>query len=73
MDITTGFPSCPNLDNYTIIGHIKDAVFKSDGSLIIDDIFIPKENFCIEQINEDFENNFKSFKIFSCSEHTRKG
>ena len=72
MEIATGFPLCPGLDNYTIIGHAKDTEFKPDGSIIIDSANIPAENFCIERITDDVEG-LRPFKVFACSEHAHKG
>ena len=72
IEIITGFPSCPaGIDNYSIIGYVKDATWKPDASLFVDGVHVPQENFCIERIGKG-TNGQKPFMIFACSEHANK-
>jgi hypothetical protein len=48
LEIVGGFPVCPRLDNFTIVGDMREALLQPDASLLVDGQRIPTEEFCVE-------------------------
>ncbi|XP_011500482.1 PREDICTED: probable G-protein coupled receptor Mth-like 1 [Ceratosolen solmsi marchali] len=72
MEIVSGFPVCPRLDNFTIVGDMRDAVLQPDASLLVDGQHIPTEEFCVERLR-GADSQLQPPKVFACSEHAAKG
>ena len=72
MEIVSGFPVCPRLDNFTIIGDLSEALLQPNASLLVDGQHIPTEEFCIERVVSEGRQLLPA-KVFACSEHAAKG
>ncbi|XP_058809008.1 probable G-protein coupled receptor Mth-like 1 [Phymastichus coffea] len=71
MELVRGFPVCQHLDNFTIVGELKEAQLQPDASLLLSGQRIPAEEFCIERVRSDDRQRMPA-KLFACTKHATK-